>query len=159
MTASSSPDDLPYRACAGMMVLNNQNKVFVARRIDTVSEHWQMPQGGIDKGETPLDAAFRELEEEIGTRNVSHIHGLDEWLNYDLPKDLIGKIWKGKYRGQKQKWFLFRFLGEDHEINIETDHPEFSEWRWAGVDELPGLIVPFKRDIYETIIRKLRPYF
>jgi len=159
MSSSSDYSHLPYRPCAGMMVLNRENKVFVAKRIDTLSEHWQMPQGGIDPGEDPLEAAFRELEEEIGTRNVAHIHSLDEWLTYDLPENLLGKLWKGKYRGQKQKWSLFRFLGEDREINIETDHPEFSEWRWVEAEELPKLIVPFKRDIYETIVEKLRKFF
>ena len=153
-----SGKDLPYRPCAGMMILNKKGQVFVGRRIDMVSEHWQMPQGGIDDGEDPADAAFRELEEEIGTRNVELIYALDEWLTYDLPENLIGKVWKGKYRGQKQKWFLFRFLGEDRDINIETDHPEFLEWKWAEFSDLPQLIVPFKRDLYETISQKFAPY-
>ncbi|MCF8467424.1 MAG: RNA pyrophosphohydrolase [Sneathiella sp.] len=156
--SSSSQADLPYRPCAGMMVVNNKRQVFVGRRIDMVTEHWQMPQGGIDHEEDPLEAAYRELEEEIGTRNVELIHRLEGWFIYDLPEDLIGKIWKGKYRGQKQKWFLFRFLGEDNEINIRTEHPEFSEWKWAELVELPQLIVPFKRDLYETIIQNFKPY-
>lgn len=151
-------DTLPYRPCAGMMVLNKADQVFVARRLDMVTEYWQMPQGGIDKNEDPADAAFRELEEEIGTRNVSLIYSLDEWLTYDLPDDLMGKIWKGKFRGQKQKWFLFRFLGEDNEINIVTEHPEFGEWKWENIDRLTQLIVPFKRDIYETVIEKFTPF-
>lgn len=158
MTETASQENLPYRPCAGMMVLNPKGQVFVGRRIDMVTEHWQMPQGGIDPGEDPFQAALRELDEEIGTRNVELIHGLDEWLTYDLPKNLIGKVWKGKYRGQKQKWFLFRYLGEDHDINIETHHPEFSEWKWAEFSELPSLIVPFKRDLYETILHKFSPY-
>jgi putative (di)nucleoside polyphosphate hydrolase len=158
MTETTSKEDLPYRPCAGMMVLNKKGQVFVGRRLDMVTEHWQMPQGGIDPGEDPLTAAFRELDEEMGTRNVELIHGLEEWLQYDLPENLVGKIWKGKYRGQKQKWFLFRYLGEDHEINIETQHPEFSEWKWAEFSELPSLIVPFKRDLYETILQKFYPY-
>ena len=137
-----------------MMILNRKGQVFVGRRLDMVSEYWQMPQGGIDDGEAPLEAALRELEEEIGTRDVELIHSLDEWLTYDLPDDLIGKVWKGKYRGQKQKWFLFRYLGEDQDINIVTRHPEFSEWKWATVSEIPQLIVPFKRDLYETIIQR-----
>ncbi|MBO0332408.1 RNA pyrophosphohydrolase [Sneathiella sp. CAU 1612] len=154
MTETVSREDLPYRPCAGMMVLNKKGQVFVGRRLDMVTEHWQMPQGGIDPGEDPLKAAFRELEEEIGTRNVELIHALDEWLNYDLPESLIGKVWKGKYRGQTQKWFLFRYLGRDKDINIKTHHPEFSEWKWAEFSELPNLIVPFKRDLYETILQK-----
>ncbi|WP_288904813.1 RNA pyrophosphohydrolase [uncultured Sneathiella sp.] len=154
MTETVSREDLPYRPCAGMMVLNEKGQVFVGRRLDMVTEHWQMPQGGIDPGEDPLKAAFRELEEEIGTRNVELIHALDEWLNYDLPESLIGKVWKGKYRGQTQKWFLFRYLGQDQDINIKTHHPEFSEWKWAEFSDLPSLIVPFKRDLYETILQK-----
>ncbi|WP_339634181.1 RNA pyrophosphohydrolase [uncultured Sneathiella sp.] len=154
MTEKISPESLPYRPCAGMMILNRKGQVFVGRRLDMVSEYWQMPQGGIDDGEAPLEAALRELEEEIGTRDVELIHSLDEWLTYDLPDDLIGKVWKGKYRGQKQKWFLFRYLGEDQDINIVTRHPEFSEWKWATVSEIPQLIVPFKRDLYETIIQR-----
>ena len=153
MTEKISPESLPYRPCAGMMILNRKGQVFVGRRLDMVSEYWQMPQGGIDDGEAPLEAALRELEE-IGTRDVELIHSLDEWLTYDLPDDLIGKVWKGKYRGQKQKWFLFRYLGEDQDINIVTRHPEFSEWKWATVSEIPQLIVPFKRDLYETIIQR-----
>lgn len=158
MSKTASREDLPYRPCAGMMVLNREGKVFVGRRIDMVSEHWQMPQGGIDENEDPIDAAIRELEEEIGTRNVELVQALDEWLIYDLPEDLIGKIWKGKYRGQKQKWFLFRFLGADDDINLLTEHPEFSEWKWAEFAELPQLIVSFKRDLYETILQKFAPY-
>lgn len=154
MSESASREDLPYRPCAGMMVLNKRGQVFVGRRIDMVTEHWQMPQGGIDPGEDPLEAAFRELEEEIGTRDVELIHALDEWLNYDLPKSLIGKVWKGKYRGQTQKWFLFRYLGDDQDIDIKTHHAEFSEWKWAEFSDLPNLIVPFKRDLYETILQK-----
>ena len=158
MTDADTRESLPYRPCAGMMVLNKNGQVFVGKRLDMVTEHWQMPQGGIDPGEDPLKAAIRELDEEIGTQNVKLIYRLDEWLKYDLPENLIGKVWKGKYRGQKQKWFLFRFLGEDREINIETHHPEFSEWQWVEFSELPSLIVPFKRDLYETILQKFSPY-
>ncbi|MAZ03216.1 MAG: RNA pyrophosphohydrolase [Sneathiella sp.] len=157
MTEKTLPEHLPYRPCAGMMILNKKGQVFVGKRIDMVSEHWQMPQGGIDDGEEPLDAALRELDEEIGTRDVELVHCLEEWLTYDLPNELIGKVWKGKYRGQKQKWFLFRFLGEDQDINIVTHHPEFSEWKWAEVSEIPQLIVPFKRDLYETILQRFAP--
>jgi putative (di)nucleoside polyphosphate hydrolase len=158
MNVEELKESLPYRPCAGMMVLNRENKVFVARRIGLASEYWQMPQGGIDKGEDPLDAAVRELEEEIGTRDVELMFSLDEWLLYDLPDELVGKVWKGRYRGQKQKWFLFRFLGADSDINIVTDHPEFSEWKWTVLDQVATDIVPFKRDIYETIVRKFRPH-
>ena len=158
MTDATTKENLPYRPCAGMMLLNKTGRVFVGKRLDMVTEHWQMPQGGIDPGEDPLEAALRELDEEIGTQNVELIIGLDEWLKYDLPENLVGKVWKGKYRGQKQKWFLFRFLGDDQEINIETHHPEFSEWKWAEFSELPSLIVPFKRDLYETILQKFSPY-
>ncbi len=158
MNVEELKESLPYRPCAGMMVLNRENKVFVARRIGLASEYWQMPQGGIDKGEDPLDAAVRELEEEIGTRDVELMFSLDEWLLYDLPDELVGKVWKGRYRGQKQKWFLFRFLGADSDINIVTDHPEFSEWKWTDFDQVATDIVPFKRDIYETIVRKFRPH-
>ena len=157
MTEKTPPEHLPYRPCAGMMILNKKGQVFVGKRIDMISEHWQMPQGGIDDGEQPLAAALRELDEEIGTRDVELLHSLEEWLTYDLPDDLIGKVWKGKYRGQKQKWFLFRFLGEDQDINIVTHHPEFSEWKWAEASEIPQLIVPFKRDLYETILQRFGP--
>jgi putative (di)nucleoside polyphosphate hydrolase len=159
MTKKDRTTQLPYRPCAGMMILNSENKVFVGRRLDMVSEFWQMPQGGIDPGETPFDAAQRELLEEIGTQNVELLHSFEEWIYYDLPESLIGKVWKGKYRGQKQKWFLFRYLGNDNEINIATDHAEFSEWKWTPSTTLVSEIVPFKRDIYETIVEKFSPFF
>ena len=159
MTIKDRAALLPYRPCAGMMVINSENNVFVGRRLDMVSEFWQMPQGGIDPGETPIDAAQRELLEEIGTQNVELLHSLEEWINYDLPEDLIGKVWKGKYRGQKQKWFLFRYLGEDTEIDIATDDAEFAEWKWTPPTTLVSEIVPFKRDIYETIVAKFLPFF
>ncbi|MEH6545509.1 MAG: RNA pyrophosphohydrolase [Sneathiella sp.] len=159
MTISGPTTPLPYRRCAGMMVINKENNVFVGRRLDMVSEYWQMPQGGIDPGELPLEAAHRELLEEIGTQNVELLHSLKEWIEYDLPADLVGKVWKGKYRGQKQKWFLFRFLGEDGDINIATKHAEFVEWKWSPPKNLVGEIVPFKRDIYETIVTKFTPFF
>ncbi|MEH6524650.1 MAG: RNA pyrophosphohydrolase [Sneathiella sp.] len=159
MTMSSPTTPLPYRPCAGMMVINKENNVFVGRRLDMVSQYWQMPQGGIDPGELPLEAAHRELLEEIGTQNVELLHSLKEWIEYDLPADLVGKVWKGKYRGQKQKWFLFRFLGEDADINIATKHAEFAEWKWSPPKNLIGEIVPFKRDIYETIVTEFTPFF
>lgn len=152
--------DLPYRPCVGVMLVNREGLVFAGQRIDSPSPAWQMPQGGIDKGETPSDAAYRELWEETGvTRDlvekVAKTHG---WVTYDLPPDLLGKVWGGRYRGQKQKWFLFRFLGTDDQIRIETDHPEFASWRWIDVDEMVATIVPFKRAVYDEVVRSFRAY-
>lgn len=147
--------DLPYRPCAGIMLVNAQGKVFVGQRLDSVaSEAWQMPQGGIDEGEDPETAALRELGEETGiaTEKVSIIGRSTEEYFYDLPEELMGNIWGGKYRGQRQFWFLMRFLGEDGDVNIETSHAEFSAWRWADPEELPGLAVPFKRRIYRAVL-------
>lgn len=148
----STGSPLPYRPCAGMMVLNKDGRIFVAKRLDQTVESWQMPQGGIDPGESPRDAALRELGEEIGTSNVAILREHPEWLNYDLPEHLIGVALHGKYCGQTQKWFVMRFEGADSEINLETDHREFSEWRWADKVELLGLIVPFKREIYAKVL-------
>jgi len=147
---------LPYRRCAGIMLLNKSGKVFVARRIDTAIEAWQMPQGGIDEGEKPLDAATRELEEETGVTNVSVIGEYEEWLTYDLPDDLYGKVWKGKYGGQTMKWFVMRYNGEDSEINIETEHAEFSIWKWAEMSTLENIIIPFKKEIYKKLAEKFK---
>lgn len=162
MTAhASSPgvskEDLPYRPCAGLMVVNADGKVFVARRIDTDQDAWQMPQGGIDKGETPAQAALRELEEEIGTNKAEIIAESSQWLTYDLPDALIGKVWKGKYRGQRQKWFLLRYTGQDSDINIATEHPEFDAWQWMPLAEVPRHIVPFKRAIYDSVCAEFAP--
>ncbi|MQA65601.1 MAG: RNA pyrophosphohydrolase [Alphaproteobacteria bacterium] len=156
MTQSSTADPaaLPYRPCVGIMLFNRDGLVLVARRIDMVSEAWQMPQGGIDPGEEPVDAAFRELDEEIGTGAAEVMAESADWLEYDLPVDLIGKLWKGRYRGQRQKWFAMRFLGEDADIDIETATPEFSEWKWVPAPELPGLIVPFKRALYTELVAR-----
>ncbi|WP_169544185.1 RNA pyrophosphohydrolase [Sneathiella aquimaris] len=151
--------DLPYRPCAGIMVLNAKNEVFVGKRIDMPSDYWQMPQGGIDHGESPRDAAIREMLEEIGTDNADLIAETEDWLTYDLPNHLIGNIWKGKYRGQKQKWFLFRFKGKDSEINIATEHPEFSEWKWSAPENLVSEIVPFKKEIYKKIVERFSSHF
>lgn len=148
---------LPYRPCVGVMLLNADNQVFVAQRRDMKTEAWQMPQGGIDKGETPRDAAFRELEEETGTRNAEILAETQGWLDYDLPLDLLPKLWKGRYRGQRQKWFAMRYLGRDEDIDIETEEPEFSAWKWADVDELPSLIVSFKRELYRQVVAEFRP--
>jgi putative (di)nucleoside polyphosphate hydrolase len=149
-------DDLPYRPCVGMMLLSNEGQVFVGRRIDQIVEGWQLPQGGIDEGETPAEAAFRELEEEVGTRNATLLREHDEWLSYDLPAHLLGVALHGRYRGQRQKWFAMRFCGSDSEINIKTAHPEFGQWKWLSVEALPRLVVPFKRDTYSKVIAAFR---
>ena len=150
---------LPYRPCVGLMVLNADSDVFVGQRNDRDSEAWQMPQGGVDKGETPRDAALRELWEETGITSdlVSVIGETEAWLPYDLPHDLVPRIWKGRFRGQEQKWFLMRFNGTDDQINIETKHPEFSHWRWQPVDLLLANIVPFKREVYGKVLAEFAP--
>ena len=148
-----------YRLGVGIMLLNHQNQVFVAKRIDTIAEAWQMPQGGIDTGEEPETAAFRELQEETGVTNASIIAESKEWLAYDLPEELATVIWGGKYRGQKQKWFLMRFEGKDSEINIATEIPEFLEWKWVDANLLPDIIVPFKRQLYSDILAEFLGYF
>jgi putative (di)nucleoside polyphosphate hydrolase len=147
-----NPTKLPYRPCVGMMLFNRGGRVFVGKRIDQSVEAWQMPQGGIDQGEDPKAAALRELEEEIGTRNVAVLREHKDWLAYELPPDLIGVAWEGRYRGQRLKWFALRFLGGDSEIELKTHHPEFSEWKWVDADELLRLIVPFKRETYAKVV-------
>lgn len=147
------PDRNRYRRGVGLMLLNDQRQVFVARRID-VGEAWQMPQGGIDSGEDARHAALRELEEEIGTAKAEIIAESREWLSYDLPADLRARLWGGRYRGQMQKWFVLRFLGSDADINIKTKHPEFTDWRWADNWDLPRLIVDFKRDVYIQVLKE-----
>ncbi len=148
---------LPYRPCVGIMLLNARGDVFTGQRIDSTVEAWQMPQGGIDEGEEPLDAALRELREETGVTQVSLIAQLDEWLPYDLPDALIPKLWGGKYRGQTQRWFAFRLEADDAHINIETDEPEFKAWQWIAPAQLPEMIVPFKRELYTQVVEKLTP--
>jgi len=145
---------LPYRPCAGVMLMNRDGQVFVGQRLDSTLEAWQMPQGGIDPGEDALEAAYRELWEETGVvrTHVELAASAPEELWYDLPEDLVGKVWKGKWRGQRQRWFLFRFLGEDHDVNIATAEPEFRAWRWAEAADLPDLIVPFKRQLYQQLL-------
>ncbi len=147
---------LPYRRGVGMMLFNARGEVFVAKRIDTISDAWQMPQGGIDAGEDPRTACMRELHEEIGTDHATILAESAEWYAYDLPDHLVPKIWKGQYRGQEQKWFALRFDGADSSINIETEHPEFCEWKWVPIDSLPDLIVPFKRDLYAALVKEFR---
>lgn len=154
-----TPDDiarLPYRPCVGLMLLNRDNRVFVAKRIDMRTEAWQMPQGGIDPGETPREAAMRELLEETGTDKAEIIAENDGWLEYDLPEHLVPQLWGGQYRGQKQKWFALRFLGEDSDINIQTEIPEFTEWKWVEMHELPAIIVPFKQALYARLVEEFR---
>ncbi len=141
-----------------MMLLNNEDKVFVGMRIDQISEAWQMPQGGIDAGESPREAALRELEEEIGTSNVEIVAETEDWLRYDLPPEIQGKVWGGKYCGQEQKWFLARFLGDDAEINIATGEPEFTEWQWVDPYKIPDLIVPFKRKLYQDLLKEFADF-
>src|SRR5471030_1593784 len=143
--------DLPYRPCVGIMLFNTDGKVFVGKRIDQTVEGWQMPQGGIDKGESPRDAALRELQEEAGTDKAEILGEMEEWVTYDLPEHLIGVAFHGKYKGQRQKWFAMRFTGRDNDIDLAAHEPEFSDFRWVTLDELPGLIVPFKRQIYRQV--------
>ncbi len=146
-----SPESLPYRPCVGLTLFNRQGLVFVAQRIDTDGDAWQMPQGGIDEGEAPRDAALRELEEEIGTASAEIVGESAGWYDYDLPPDLVGKMWGGRFRGQRQKWFALRFTGRDADIDLATKHPEFLSWKWTPIATLPDLAIWFKRPIYERV--------
>ena len=143
--------ELPLRICVGIVLLNNKNNVFVGKRIDNPINAWQMPQGGVGENENLFEAAKRELEEETGVKSIKLIKQLDKWLEYDLPKHLLGKVWNGKYRGQRQRWFIVKFIGNDNEINVNTKNPEFSEWKWILPSELPGVAVNFKVNIYKKI--------
>ena len=149
---------LPLRIGVGVIVLNNENKVFVGKRKDNPVDKWQMPQGGINKNEDFLSAMKRELEEETSIRNIKVLKELDKNFEYELPKELLGIIWKGKFRGQKQRWFIVKFTGEDKEINLNTKHPEFIEWRWINFEELPNVIVDFKKKVYEELLIELREF-
>jgi putative (di)nucleoside polyphosphate hydrolase len=152
MTKAARTGGKPYRRGVGIVLINDRGRVFVAQRIDTKEPAWQMPQGGIDAGETPRQAAMRELHEEIGTDKARIVGVTKTWLRYDLPPDLQAKVWGGKFRGQEQKWFLMRFTGDDSDINIATKHPEFSAWKWLPFMQLPRAIVGFKRDIYKQVV-------
>ena len=151
---------LPYRPCVGIMLLNRDGKVFVGKRIDQTVEGWQMPQGGIDKGEAAWPAALRELREETNIRSVECIGEIADWLTYDIPREIVGQAWKGKYRGQTQKWFALRFTGDESEIDVAhpggAHEPEFSAWRWEPILNVPDLVVPFKRAVYERVVQEFR---
>ena len=147
--------ELPLRLCVGIALINHENNVFVGKRIDNPANSWQMPQGGVDKNEDLLQAAKRELEEETSIKTVKVIKELNEWQTYDLPKNLLGKLWKGKYRGQKQKWFIMKFLGKNNEINIKTERPEFLDWKWIKPSDLPTVAVDFKLNIYKKMAKEL----
>ena len=146
-----------YRLCVGMMILNQSNEILVGRRLDHPSGYWQMPQGGIDKNEIPEEAVWREMMEEIGTNNADLIHTSSHWLNYEIPKDTLKTLpWGEKYVGQKQKWFVFRFTGKNTDINVGTENPEFSEWKWTNQNTLTNNAVPFKKNLYERVLQEFK---
>ena len=156
--ATAPYEQRPYRPCVGIFLLNNDDLVFAGRRIDSRAEAWQMPQGGIDAGESPLHACMREMREEIGTNTAELISQHDDWLYYDIPLPLADRLWQGRYKGQKQKWMALRFTGDDSEINIATEEPEFCEWKWLLPHDLVDLAVPFKRDVYQNVLAAFAPY-
>ena len=153
--SSDKSKNLPLRLGVGIVLLNSDNKVFVGKRIDNPVNFWQLPQGGVEKNEDLLCAANRELKEETSVKSTKLIKEIDSWLTYQLPADLIGKIWKGKYRGQKQKWFIMRFVGDEEEINIKTKNAEFKEWKWIDVNQLINIVVSFKLDVYKSIVKEI----
>ena len=150
---------LPLRIGVGAIVLNNNNRIFVGKRKDNPIDKWQMPQGGVNKNENFLTAMKRELEEETSIKSIEVLKTIDNFFIYELPKELLGIIWKGKFRGQKQKWFIVRFKGKESEINLKTKHPEFIEWKWIDMRELPNVIVDFKKNVYENLLIELKKYF
>jgi putative (di)nucleoside polyphosphate hydrolase len=158
--AKLNPEDLPYRPCVGVMLINAEGRIFAGQRKDNPVAAWQMPQGGIDGDEKPKQAALRELWEETGVTSdlVEFLDKSPAWVTYDLPDELIGKVWGGKYRGQRQRWLLFRYHGRDDQIDIATEHPEFSEWRWVTADEMLAAIVPFKRAVYDEVVAAFRDW-
>ena len=151
-------NELPLRLGVGIIVLNKENKVFVGKRRDNPINKWQMPQGGVDRGENLVNAMKRELKEETSIRNIEILKELEGWTEYELPDYLLGKIWRGKYRGQKQKWFIVKFLGKDEEINLKTTHPEFIEWQWLDIENLPSVIVHFKKKVYEKLLPVIKTF-
>ena len=152
-------NNLPLRIGVGAIVLNNKNKIFVGKRKDNPVDKWQMPQGGVNKNENFLTAMKRELEEETSIKSIKVLKEIDNFFVYELPKELLGIIWKGKFRGQKQKWFIVKFKGEESEINLKTKHPEFIEWKWVEMNDLPKIIVDFKKNVYENLLIELKKYF
>ena len=149
---------LPLRIGVGAIVLNSENKIFVGKRADNPIDKWQMPQGGVNKGENFLSAMKRELKEETSIQNIKILKQIDQWFEYELPRNLLGIIWKGKFRGQKQKWFVVRFIGNESEINLKTKHPEFIDWKWIEVDDLTKVIVDFKKDVYKKLVVELKKF-
>ena len=149
---------LPLRIGVGVIVLNNENKIFVGKRKDNPVNKWQMPQGGVNDNENFLNAMKRELNEETSIKSIKILKELDEWFEYELPKNLLGIVWKGKFRGQKQKWFIARFTGREDEISLKTKHPEFIEWKWIDMNELPNVIVNFKKNVYEKLLVELKKF-
>jgi putative (di)nucleoside polyphosphate hydrolase len=151
-------NELPLRLGVGIIVLNKENKVFVGKRKDNPVNKWQMPQGGVDRGENLVNAMKRELKEETSIKSIEILKELEGWTKYELPDYLLGKIWRGKYRGQKQQWFIVKFLGKDEEINLKTTHPEFIEWQWLDIENLPSVIVHFKKKVYEKLLPVIKSF-
>jgi putative (di)nucleoside polyphosphate hydrolase len=152
-------EELPLRTGVGIVVLNSENEVFVGKRKDNPFDKWQMPQGGVDPDEPLIVAMKRELKEETSIDKIEILKEFNHWLQYDLPENLVGNIWEGKYRGQKQKWFIVKFTGTESEINVNTEHPEFTEWKWINMDLLPSLTVNFKKHVYKDVLIELKKYF
>jgi putative (di)nucleoside polyphosphate hydrolase len=158
MSFKINRDNLPFRQCVGIMMINDEKKIFVGQRIDNKYDAWQMPQGGVEAGENLEEAAFRELKEEIGTNEIKILARAKQWYSYDIPDHLITKFWEGKYRGQTQMWFLAYFKGKDGDIDLNTHEPEFKTWMWAAPKTLPDIIVPFKRKLYEDLLHEFQDF-